>query len=303
MKKTHTLIASALVAGLLLSNTACEVEVAAETTEKYLGPSSTQDIEWTSGQDLAVDSRNGNVNLEIGESGSVIVLFEPFTFRGQDEEAEALAEMDTSLVKSVGLNESGDVFVYTQKDGPGSSSLGADMTIRIPPEFDAGIFIEQDGSGDVHIDGVGEAIEIGVLAQGVSDCFIHGAPTVVNTRAWCGAVLVDNVSGHIDVQADFLNGNASVHMASVEPAGGDNIIYTEDGDIVLTLPADEGYNVQAWVVEGGGVVNTGNIPSDCEEVVAAEGSKTVSCGEGPTFDLQAGLDVVGDPVNIELRYE
>ena len=305
MNKLHTLTVSAMLVGLLLSSFGCEIEgsLTVESTEKYIGTDVTKTIDWSSGQDLQIDSRNGEVNVVVGDYDSITVLFEPFTFRGPDEEEEAKAEMDNSLVKSVDYDDSGAVFVYTQKDGPGSSSLGADITVAIPPDFDAGIFIDQDGSGNVHIDDVGEAIHLGVTTGGVSTCIINAAPTVVESLVWCGAVKLDGVSGHVDVRADFLDGNAWVRMASVEPDNGDSVIYTDDGDIVLTLPSDEGYNVQAWVVSGGGVVNTGDVPEDCEEVVADEGSKTVSCGAGPTFDLQAGLDVVGDPVNIELRYE
>ncbi len=299
MKKMHPLTAAALLVGLAFSNSACEIT--AETTEKYVGTDVIKDVEWTSGQDLSVHGRNGNIDVVVGDYGSVTVRFAPFTFRGADEEEEARNEMDTSLAKTLRIQDN-SVFVETLKKGPGSSSLGADLTIAIPPDFDAGIFIDQDGAGDVKIDDVGEAFQLGIRAEGVSDCIIHAAPTVVESEVWCGAVLLNDVSGHVDVRADFLNGNASVRMASVEPAGGKNIIYTEDGDIVLTLPSDEGYNVQAWVVSGTGVVNTGPVPNRCEEVVAAPGSKTVSCGAGPTFDLQAGLDEVGDPVNIELRY-
>jgi hypothetical protein len=300
MKKMHTLTATAMLVGLALFSSACEIEGTIETTEKYIGTDVTEQLDWTSGQDLTVHGRNGNVDIVIGDYDSVTVLFEPFTFRGADEEEEAKAEMENSLTKTAEDRGSG-IYVETLKEGPGSSSLGADITVAIPPDFDGGIFIDQEGAGDVDIDGVGEAIQLGIHAQGVSDCTIQGAPTVVESEVWCGAVLLEDVSGHVDVRADFLDGNASVSMASVEPAA-DNIIYTEDGDIVLTLPSDEAYVVQAWVVEGGGVVNTGPIPDGCDEAVADEGSKTVSCGEGATFDLQAGLEPVGEPVNIELRY-
>ena len=301
MKKMHTLTAAALLAGLALSNSACEVT--AETTEKYLGTDVEPDpVPYAAGQDLTIHGRNGKIDVVIGDYESITVLFEPFTFRGADEEEEAKAEMENSLVTTV-EDRGSTIFVETLKDGPGSSSLGADITVAIPPDFSGGIFVDQDGSGDVHIDDVGEAIQLGIRAQGVPDCIVHAAPTVVESEVWCGAVLLENVSGHVNVQADFLNGNAVVSMASVEPAGADNVIYTNDGDIVLTLPDDEGYNVQAWVVSGTGVVNTGPVPDACEEVVASDASKTVSCGAGPTFDLQAGLDEVGEPVNIELRYE
>lgn len=307
MMKTHTLAAVALLAGFGLSTAGCEASLTAETAEEYTGTESVETIEWVSGQDLQVDGRNGQIDIVPGVAGEVSVTFKPFTFRGPDEEAEAAAEMEGDLQTSVTEDAAGAVFVEARATG-GSSSLGAKMVIAIPPEFDAGIFIEQ-GNGDVEIATVGQAVELAIVNEGVGDCVVQGNETVIRSKVWCSAVSLTGVSGYVNVQADGLDGNAAVEMASV--AGFDNgvpdgesknVIYTEDGDIVLTVPADEDYVVQAYVQEGGGVVNTGSVPTTCTQEAAAEGSKTVTCGTGPLFDVVAGLDQLGDPVNIEIAY-
>ncbi|MBN2196560.1 MAG: hypothetical protein JW751_27355 [Polyangiaceae bacterium] len=302
MTKLDALASASLLAGLTLAMTACT----AKTIDRFDGTPKTERVDWVSGTDLHVTERNGIINVYAGDPDVVEVTFMPFTYRGYDEEEEAENEIENNLTMSADLGDPGvEVKVFKPNDG-GSTSIGADVDIYIPPDFDAGIYIRTE-NGDVDINSVGQAVQLDVRNDGVGDCTVDGAPTVTYTRLWCSAVRVTDVCDFVDLQADMVNGNIQASLAGISgwmPDGEDrNILYTADGDIVLDLPADDGFIVQA-VAFGGGVVNEGPVPEDycaADESGDDENSKTVTCGDGPWFDLQAGVDDLGEG-NIELRY-
>ncbi len=278
-------------------------EVTAKTTERYEAAPKTEELDWRSGTDLFIDGRNGTINVEPGEAGVVRVTFKPFTYRGYDEDEQAQAEMENSLTTRAEPTDAG-IEVTTLKSGGGSSSLGADIEVELPPEFDAGIFIAQ-GNGDVDINTVGEAVELVVRNDGVGSCLVEGAPSVVYTELWCSEVSVENVSDCVDIRADGLNGNVFVSLAGVSGNMPDDhdesVIYTADGDIILELPSDDEFVVEARAFGDDAVVNEGPVPEACAVNDTAENAKTVTCGAGPTIDVQAGVDDLGAG-NIELRY-
>jgi hypothetical protein len=287
----------------VLAASALGCAVTAKSTERFEGDASTETVDWTSGTDLQIDARNGTINVEPGDSGAVRVTFLPFSYRGYDEEAEAQREMEDSLTATAELGDSG-VEVTTAKTGGGSSSLGADIVVELPPEFDAGIFIRQ-GNGDVDINAVGDASQLVVHNDGVGDCFVDGAPSLQWTEVWCSGVSVRDVSDYVNLQADGVNGNIFCSLYGISgdmPAGEDrSILYTEDGDVVLDLPSDDGFVVEASTFGDGSVVNEGPVPDECDLTDDSASSKTVTCGDGPKIDIQAGLEELGEG-NVELRY-
>ncbi len=301
MNYLHRLASSSLLA--LLAPTVFGCEVTSKTTERYEAAPQTEELDWESGDDLFIDARNGTINVEPGEPGVVSVTFRPFTYRGYDEDDQAQAEMENSLVMAAELTDTG-IQIETRKEGGGSSSLGADIEVALPPDFDAGLFIAQ-GNGDVDINTVGEAVELVVRNDGVGSCIVEGSPTVVYTELWCSEVSVEDVSDCVDVRADGVNGNAFVSLAGISGTMPDDheasIIYTADGDVVLELPSRDEFVVEAQAFGEGAIVNDGPVPDDCDADDAAASSKTVTCGSGPTIDVQAGVSDLGEG-NVELRY-
>ncbi len=301
MNYLHRLASSCLIA--LLASTVFGCEVTAKTTERYEAAPQTEELDWESGDDLFIDARNGTINVEPGEPGVVSVTFRPFTYRGYDEDDQAQAEMENSLVMAAEFTDAG-IEIETRKEGGGSSSLGADIEVALPPDFDAGLFIAQ-GNGDVDINTVGEAVELVVRNDGVGSCIVEGSPTVVYTELWCSEVSVEDVSDCVDVRADGVNGNAFVSLAGISGTMPDDheesIIYTADGDVVLELPSRDEFVVVAQAFGDRAVVNDGPVPDDCTADDAAASSKTVTCGSGPTIDVQAGVGDLGEG-NVELRY-
>jgi len=300
---THRPVLTSTSIVFLLATTLAGCEVTAKTTERYEAEPQTEELDYQSGTDLFIDARNGTINVEPGESGVVRVTFTPFTYRGYDEDDQAQAEMENSLTARAELTDAG-IEVATLKEGGGSSSLGADIVVELPPEFDAGLFIDQ-GNGDVDINTVGEAVELVVRNDGVGSCRVEGAPSVVYTELWCSEVSVEDVSDCVDIRADGLNGNVFVSLAGISgtmPNDHDeSVIYTADGDIVLELPRDDAFVVEAQAFGDGGIVNEGPVPEACAVDDPAENAKTVTCGTGPTIDVQAGVDDLGAG-NVELRY-
>jgi hypothetical protein len=304
MTKLHVLASTSLVAIAAVTLSGCELT--SKSTKRFEGDPVDQTVNWTSGTDLQIDARNGIIHLERGASDVVRVTFYPFTYRGYDEEGAATIEMDESLTKTAELSEDGNaVEVVALKEGEGSSSLGADLVIEVPPEFDAGIFISQ-GNGDVDINSVGEAIQLVVVNDGTGNCHVDGSPTVVSTQVWCDGVEVNNVSDYVDIQADGLAGNASVHLAYLGgpmPSGvNKSTIYTNDGDIVLDVPYADEPMIDAQAFGDGSVVNAGDdVPEGCDVNENAANNKVINCGGGSLLELRSGLDDLGSG-NIEIRY-
>ena len=297
----HHFFTALLLAGVAGPLAGCTIE----TTEKYVGDPFTRDADWTSGQNLDVTGLNGQIEVVRGEEGVVRATFEPFTFRGSDEASEAKNEMENILVAEV-VDNGDSIIVRTNRESGGSSSLGALITIEIPPDFDAGIYVEQ-GNGDAEVNFVGEAAEVRIDNDGSGECYVYGAPSVRNTVVSCsGSTLVRNVSDRVDIETTGIEAVANIELVSIDPDAGNSRIYTEDGDIVLALPNDANFWIWALVASPEGQVNTGPVPDDCSEEEAEARSKSVFCGgedEGPEFDLQAGLDPLDDEVNIELKYQ
>lgn len=301
MNKLSALASTSLLAAVAITIAGCELT--AKSTKRFEANPESVDVPWVSGQDLIVDARNGVINVEPGAEGVVRVTFAPFTYRGYDEEAAAMIEMDESLTKVAEVDPGTDglsfVSVKALKDGAGSSSLGADLTITVPPEFDGGIFIDQ-GNGDVDINAVGQAVELGVDNHGTGNCLIDGAPSVIATHAWCDGVSVSNVSNFLDIQADGLGGNAFVSLASISGSTS-GTVYTEDGDIVFDVPAADGVTIDALAVDEGAVVNAGSPPDGCFVNDIGANEKAILCDSGPVYELRAGLGDLGTG-NIEIRY-
>lgn len=242
---------------------------------------------------------NGEIRLESGQPGEVHVLFKPFTFEGYTKEDEAREAIRNDLHMSLLEDESGNVEARVTKDGGGS--LGAHMIIFVPPEFNDRIYIE-NRNGEVEIDYVGQANALVVDNNGAGDCLIAGAPTIRDTDVRCGFdVRVRDVADKVVVQSEEI-GDVTVSIASIAAGSANGHIEAENGDVSLTVPASTSdFSVQASAF-GGGVVNAGSPPANCQVAVAAENSKTLSCGAGPNLVVVAGRSGgLGYDVNLGYR--
>jgi len=166
---------------------------------------------------------------------------------------------------------SGAVLVKTSRGDGAASSLGADFTVELPPNFDGALSVQQDnGSTDIDFSGSATSVK---LNSDNGDCSVVSSPT---------ATMVDLVCD---------NGTLEANISGV-PAGTDKrSVWTDLGDINLSfvgVPSSQPFNVQAFAK--GGVVNSVN-DSACMVQTAANNSKTFSCNGGtsanPTYQVHA----------------
>lgn len=262
-----------------------------ETAEQFTGTPVTRAVNWHSGETLAVSGLNGQIRIEPGNAGEVRVTFKPFTFAGYTDEAKAQDDMKNRL--ETALTEDGtNVVAKTSKNGGGS--LGAHMTIYLPPEFDSTLNIES-GNGDIDVNTVGQATTLLVNNKGAGDCKIDAASTVKNTNVRCGfTIRVSHVADTVNVASTGI-GDVSVLLDSVSASSQGGQIQAESGQVNLTMPAAGGYSIQAT---SGYTVNEGTLPSGCSVASAgsAGNSKTVSCGTGANYLVNASG-------NVNLAYE
>lgn len=274
--------AFASTALLAIATTGCS----AQTLEEFEGKPVALAVNYTPGRALYVNGLNGEIRLEAGTAGQVHVRFKPFTFDGYEKEDEAREAIANDLHIALTEDSSGNVHASVTKD-PGSGSLGAHMLVSLPPEFDNLIQIENK-NGEVEIDHVAQANRLIVDNNGAGDCLIAGAPTIRDTDVQCGFdVRVTDVADKVIVQSKEI-GDVTVSIASIAAGSGNGDIRAENGDVSLTVPASTSdFSVQA-AAYGGGTVNVGSAPAGCQVTVAAENSKTLSCGAGPNLTVIAG---------------
>ena len=142
-----------------------------------------------------------------------------------------------------------------------------------------------------------------VSTDALGDCSVSGASSVTQTTAACdGEVVVTGVVDNVDLTSTGLETNVGLELdlASISDSATGGTINSDDGDVLLTVPANGNFSILALTQQG--VVDTGTLPNDCEEQVAEERSKTVTCGTGgPEYEVNACLDGVGE-CNIVISY-
>jgi hypothetical protein len=258
----------------------------AQTLEEFEGEPIALAVNYTPGQAMKVTGLNGEIRFEDGgRAGEVHVLFKPFTFDGYDKEEEAREAIENDLHVALAEDNEGAVHAAVDKDGGGS--LGAHVIVSLPPEFDDLIHIA-NRNGQVDVEYVAGATSLWVHNRGAGDCLIAGQPSLRDTNVVCGFdVRVTDVADKVQVRSEGI-GDVMVSIAAVAAGSGGGDIRADNGEVNLTVPASTSdFSVQA-AAYGGGVVNAPAAPSGCQLQVAAENSKTLSCGAGPNFTVIAG---------------
>lgn len=309
---------------LLAGTSGCEVACAedeekkgttcvAKSLTKFNGQPGQDSATWTAGGDITVDGVFGNIEV-IADSpdNTVSVTFTPFSYRGHDQEADAIRDMEEAL-KTEAVESGGGVLVRSWREGTHGSSLGAQMVVHIPSSFDAKLIVINRGEGNVSSDldfdvklgsvGAAKALDVSTGSD-LGACNIYGAPSVTQSDVHCGEhVWLRDVSDSVNVSTKFgavIDEAIFIDFASIS-AGSGGTITSEDGDINLVLPAGNVFSIQAQSSEGG-VVEVVNNPAECGVEVAAETSKTLSCGAGgPNYVVTAGVDSLGES-NVKLEF-
>jgi hypothetical protein len=299
MKTVLGLLGLLSVGAFVMAGTAgCQVE--AKSMTRFSGPefNSTDSEAWSSGGTVTIDGIFGKITVKQGAADVVKADFEPFSYDGYDEKERALQDMANSMKVDV-LPDGNGVLVKTWNEGKHQSSLGAQVTVELPSNFDGTLIVNNRGRGDVATRGefdvnvgfVGNATSLDVrTGADIGDCKIQGASSVTKSEVHCGAfVQLHGVSDFVNVTTSFgavSNDAIDVELASVSAAGG-GALSSADGAIKLSMPAGAVYSVQAQTQDGAVQVN--GAPAECSVEEAAPSSKTLTCGSGgPNYVVGAG---------------
>jgi hypothetical protein len=129
-----------------LATTAAGCVVTVEPGTQWLLDPITKTATYEAGDGVRVDQQNGEVSIERGSGSEISAVFEPFTFRADDEEEEASAEMKNDLTLTV-EDQGGYVLVRVAKADGSSGYLGAHVTVTLPADFSGGIEVDSDNGG------------------------------------------------------------------------------------------------------------------------------------------------------------
>lgn len=278
----------------------------AKSLTRFKGTDFNQEAAWQSGGTVHVEGVFGNINVVSGAAADAVkVTFKPFSYRGHDQEADAVRDMEEALKTEVVSDGAGGVVVRAFREGTHGSSLGAQMVVELPSGFDGRLEVNNKGDGnvstagdfDVDVDSVGGATSLDVRAgSDLSECVVAAAPSVTASEVHCGdRVELYNVADTVNVSttdSNVLGDAIIVSIASISANGGGTIT-SADGTISLTLPSGGAYSVQAQSAADG-LVNV-TAPADCSVNEAAPTSKTLACGAGgPNYVVTAGTSTLGD---------
>jgi hypothetical protein len=249
--------------------------VCLKSLKRFDSPAETDGVAYA-GDDVIISSANGDVHVVEGGAGDVTATFEPFVLRAYDTPEEAAQEDLDSLERSI-TTTGGDVHIDVRRPDGSPSSLGADITAAIPPEFTGNLRIEQS-NGETQVDFVGGAM--GVL--------------VTSDNGSCD--IATGVASEISVHCD--NGDLSASISDVTAQSGSGFS-TGNGSITLSLPAGAVFSVQAAALAGG-TVTVENLPSACTLAVGSESAKTLSCNgattDDPVYQVEADGTSLADVV-------
>lgn len=250
-----------------------------ESLTKFVGTEETKGANWLAGGTVTIKSANGRVRVRQGdEAGVVSTLFKPFTFRGNTKEEEARNQLENKLTKTVAEGSNpGDVLIETSRE-PNQPTLGSEMIVSLPPEFDGVLIIDQN-NGKTEVDFVGSASRLSVDSNN-GFCEI-AAGSVPDIDVKCDSSIDATVSG--------------------VPAGAQGR-FESDFDIDIAFPSGGTFTVQALTTSGQNVEITGAEGAGCTVQEASQESKSAFCGGATTDDPIYSLEGTGLLSDINVRF-
>jgi hypothetical protein len=242
----------------------CSVGCSIKATKLATGSGFGDECEWRSGDAVRIRGINGRIEVREIASERVVAEFSPFVLIADDASPrEEHNELD-KLHGTVKLDEaSRTIVVETEREGQVLSSLGADIAVFIPEDFDGPLSIQQD-DGPVTVESPARASRLRLTSNNGS----------------CSVGV--GFARTIDVECGFgdLTGVVPVVPEGFETAS----FLTGRGDIDLRFPADYVFSVRALSKTGGQVDVTNAEDVGCDVLVASDSSKTVVCNGATQAD-------------------
>jgi Putative adhesin len=206
------------------------------------------DKPWTSGRSVSITNENGPLKVALGNAGDQRVAFAGTAFTRETNNAEGAQKAKDQLGKMADPAFAADNFISLV--APGGGYDGYDLTVWLPPDFDAALTItNKNGTTTVY------------GANGTTETVVNShAIVATNLR---GTIKLTSAVGDIDARGT--------------PSGKGNIIRAELGDVNTSLGA---VNLAVTATSKSGMVI---FPTEWPQNVAADkmsGSATLGDGTG-----------------------
>jgi hypothetical protein len=316
----RSLSLTAVGLSVLALSTGCEVSKCktddgsdascAQSLKTFTGTPETLETDYSENMDLNIYGVKGAIVLQPGVAGKVSVLFEPFTVRGHDKEADAQEDLTTGWTKDVRTDaDLNQVIVETHQNGE-SDEVGAVMHIDVPPEFNGAITIVNRSAGNaddgrISIEGGGAASawSVSMESLGLGDCNLDGSATITSTNVNCqGVVEITNVTDNVTAygRGTMLDDPFGVRVSfvAITDAATGGEITSEYGNVELNMPGDGNFQITGVPANEGAVQTGGTVPDTCEV-----SDNVISCGSGAAIFLaNAGIDEGFDPANVNVDF-
>lgn len=275
---------------------------------------------YVAGASLTIDGVYGDITILPGEAGTVSTTFKPFNYRGHDQETDARRELDDNLDRNADADADGNITVTTDRHDA-TNGLGSHITVRIPPEFDGTLIVQNAGDGVINqglidIQTTAEATTLNVVNHGLGNCqvlageedeaSIVSSLTDVDVR--CEAsILVRGVNDNVVVlgESSAFHNDIIVEIMSIGPDATGGQIEGPNSHVQVTFPLAGDYEVVSHAEGVGAHIGTVR-PGECEEVVSDETDLQLTCGAGgPVYDVSATDDDADDDeesrINVYVR--
>lgn len=291
----------------------------AESLQAYEAIEQVEETDYVDGASVTIKGLYGDIAILPGDSGTVSTTFKPFNYRGHSQETDARRELAENLDLDVSADADGNISVTTSRHDA-TNGLGSHITLRIPPEFNGTLIVQNEGDGVINpglidVKTVADATTLNVLNHGLGLCSVlrgdEDEPSIVSNLVdvdvRCESdIIVRGVNDNVVVKST----NAAFHSdvvveivgVSADAVGGS--ISGENSNVQLTMPLAGDYEVVASVGSDARINQVDT--ADCEVSIDEETELQFVCGAGgPVYDVSATDDDTDDDdssrVNVYVR--
>jgi hypothetical protein len=289
----------------------------AESLKAFEATEIVETVPYVDGANLTIKGLYGDIAILPGTAGKVSTTFKPFNYRGHDQEEDARRELgeNLDLVVDHDLDGTGDVTITTDRHDA-KNGLGSHITVRLPPEFNGILIVENQGEGVINqglidVQFVGEATTLNVTNHGLQLCSVlrgdDDEPSIVSNlndvNVQCEAdIIVRGVSDNVVVRSvsPSFHSDVVVDIVGVSPDAAGGSIIGDNSNVQVTMPAGGDYNVTASAGAGARIskVEAG----ECEAPTNDESELSLACGAGgPIYEISATGDDEDSRINVFVR--
>jgi hypothetical protein len=233
--------------------------VCLKSLKRFEAPAESDSLPYTAGGDVLIDSPNGDIFVTASGSSDVVATFQPFVLRAFDTPPEE-AQEDIDQLERVLEADGEDVLIDVSRPDGVPPTLGADIVAELPDDFSGRLIITQ-ANGQTEVEFVGAAMGVSVTSNNGSCVVTTGAASEVSVSCDNGGIEGTIEAEIAQTGSGFFSGN---------------------GDIVLSVPADGVFSVQASTDFGSVIAE--NMPESCELNGTVDSAKTLSCNGATTED-------------------